>query len=88
MQSERPFSIPAVEVQHYPIGDDPIIVDSAHQVSERYEAMPSDQSAGAGEFARVGILRMGSEIAPTKLQLLLEWARRQANNAGRFFAGN
>jgi hypothetical protein len=84
MQSERRFSVPTVEVRHYPIGGDPIPVDSVQQVLESQEAPPAEQSSSMGEFARVEILRMGSEI-PARVELLLEWARRQANNAVRAF---
>jgi hypothetical protein len=86
MQNETRFSVPAVEVRHYPIGGDPIQVESAHQVSESQEPALADESSGTGEFTRVEILRMGSEIVPGKFHLL-EWARRRARSARRFFAG-
>ena len=86
---EERLSVPAVEVRHYQIGDDPVPVDSADQVPEEYGAVPSEQAPASTEaLVRVGIVRMGSELAPMKLQSLLEWARRRASNARRFFAGS
>jgi hypothetical protein len=86
MQSERRFSVPTVEVRHYPIGGDPTPVDSAHLVSEIRETEPMDQSSSMGELTRVQIVRLGSEIVPGKFHLL-DWARRRARSARRFFAG-
>jgi hypothetical protein len=90
MRERYLWTPPDSEVRHYPIGSSAVRIDIADQEAqavEEYEAAASEPAPGTGEaFVRVGIVRMGSDIPPARFQSLLEWARRQANSARRFFA--